>query len=134
MARPTLLPALLLPLLAACAAAGDAEAGGATAAAEGRQCFLARQANHFDADDDDTAYVHVGVRDIYRLELAGICHNVDWAQSIAIRSTSGNSWVCRGHDAELVIPGPTGPDRCLVTQVAKLSEAEAQAYRDRRRK
>jgi hypothetical protein len=126
--------ALVLPLLASCAAAGDTEAGGATSTAEGRQCFLARQANHFDADDDDTAYVHVGVRDIYRLELAGICHNVDWAQRIAIRSRSGNSWVCRGHDAELVVPSPTGPERCLVTEVAKLSETEVQAYRDRRRK
>ena len=86
------------------------------------------------AEDDDTAYVHVGARDMYRLELSGVCHNIDWAQRIAIRARGGGSWVCRGHDAELVVPSPVGTERCLVTDVTRLSEAEVQAYRERRRK
>lgn len=128
------LTALVLPLLAGCAAAGDPETDGATAAAEGRQCFRAAQVNGFSAGDDDTAFVTVGTRDVYRLKVSGICHNIDWAQRIAIRSMNGSSFVCRGHDAELIVPGPTGPDRCLVTEVMKLSEAETKAYRESERK
>jgi hypothetical protein len=123
-----------LSLLAGCAAAGDTEAGGATAAADARQCFRAGEVNGFSAGDDDTAYVTVRARDVYRLELSGICHNIDWAQRIAIRSMNGSSFVCRGHDAELIVPSPMGPDRCLVTEVTKLSEAETKAYRESQRK
>ena len=137
--RPNL-PALALgaalagsAALAACAPA-DPPPGTAAGAANGtRSCFLPRSVNGFNAIDRDTVNVTVGVREIYQLEILGTCPDVDFTQRIGIRSTHGASWVCQGMDAELLVPGPTGVDRCPVTSVRKLSEAEVEAERASRR-
>ena len=72
--------------------------------------------------------VRAGASDHYRLELIGTCPDVDWAWRIALR-TRGSSWVCRGYDAELVVPHPSGTQYCPVRAVRKLSEAEVEAFR-----
>ena len=125
---PFRMPACALAVclaLAACAPA-DGPAGASANADGGRQCFLPRSVNGFSAIDRDTVNVTVGVREIYQLEILGTCPDVDFTQRIGIRSTHGASWVCQGMDAELIVPGPTGVDRCPVTSVRKLSEAEAE--------
>ena len=120
----------VLALTAACATADPQEQAEAGAADGGdRQCFLASQVRGFHALDNDTVHVTVGARDVHELQLFGTCHNVNWSQQIGIRSTGGSPWVCRGLDAELVVPGPMGTDRCLVRTVRQLSEAEAEALR-----
>ena len=68
-----------------------------------RQCFLPSQINGFSAVDRDTVHVNVSASQVYELELFGDCPDVDWEQRIAIRSTGGSNWVCRGLDAELVV-------------------------------
>jgi hypothetical protein len=41
---------------------------------------------------------------------------------------SGSSFVCQGFDAELVVPNPgLGPQRCLVSSVRRLTDAEVKA-------
>ena len=100
----------------------------------GQQCFLASQVNGFNALDDDTVQVTVGASTIYQLEIVGVCPDIDWSQRIGIRSTGGSSWVCRGLDAELIVPSPTGVQRCPVTSVRRLSPEEVQAARDKRRR
>ena len=92
-----------------------------------RQCFIASQVNGFRALDEETVHVTAGVNTVYELEIAGACPDVDWSQRIGIRSLSGSSWVCRGYDAELLVPGPLGMQRCPVLSVRKLTPAEAQA-------
>ena len=121
-----------LSLLSACADAAASQPSGTRTAA--RQCFLPRTVNGFNAIDRDTVYVTTGPRSIYRLEIIGVCPDIDWSQRIGIRSTGGGSWVCQGMDAELIVPGPTGVDRCPVTSVRKLSEAEVEAERAARRR
>ena len=124
---------------AACAAVGtvscstaEQQQAAAASRADGRQCFLASQVNGFHAMDDDTVHVRVGARDVYELQIAGTCLNVNWAQRIGIRPTGGSSWVCRGLDAELLVPDQMGGQRCLVRAVRQLSEAEAEALRQTR--
>ena len=115
--------------LAACAPTD----GPASATAAGaRQCFRPQQVNGFSAEDRDTVYLNVGTRDIYRAEIVATCPEIDWSQRIAIRSTGGGSWICQGLDAEFIVPGPTHIDRCPVIDIRKLSDAEAQAFRQRR--
>ncbi|MDP8913397.1 MAG: DUF6491 family protein [Pseudomonadota bacterium] len=103
-----------------------------TARARGGQCFLPSQVNGFNAHDRDTVFVTLGVRTVYELEILGTCPDIDWSQRIGIRSRGGSSWVCHGYDAELLVPGPTGIDRCPVTAIRRLSEEEVRAYRQSR--
>ena len=130
-------PGLLLSSMAALAVLAGctgtaAEEGAMATRAEGRQCFLPRQVNGFNAESDERVYVTVGTRNIYELEIVGVCPDIDWSQRIGIRSR-GSSWVCQGLDAELIVPSPSGAQYCPVTRVRQLGDAEVQTYRERRR-
>lgn len=103
------------------------------AGGSGRQCFLASQVNSFDAVDDQTVVVRTGVRTMYELQIVGVCPDIDWTQRIGIRSTGGSNWVCHGLDAELLVPSPSGTQRCPVTDIRRLSEAEVETFRARKR-
>ena len=121
---------LVLATLAGCAQ--QAAPAPATAATSARDCFSARSVNGFTPRDDDTVDVQVGARRYYRLELAGVCPNVNWATGVALVSRGGASFICQGLDADLVVPNPgLGPQRCLVSSVRRLSDAEVQALRRR---
>lgn len=91
-----------------------------------RQCFWTRQVNSFASNDNRIVNLRVGVNDIYQLEMFGSCHEVDWSHEIAIRSR-GSSFVCAGHDAEIIAPSSLGPQRCLVRSVRKLTPQEVEA-------
>jgi hypothetical protein len=124
------------PLLAALAIAGCASESATTATAaagSGRQCFFVRNVESFHAVDDRTVNLRVGVSDVYRAELFAPCHDVLFAQGVAIRSRGGSSSICSPLDAELVAPSPIGPQRCLLSELRKLSpqEVAALAPRDR---
>ena len=99
------------------------------AALAGRQCFLASQVNSFHPIDNDSVHVTVGANDAYQLEIVGVCPDIDREHRIGIRSHASTSWVCSGYDAELLVPSPIGVNTCTVTDVRRLSEAEAQAIR-----
>jgi Family of unknown function (DUF6491) len=91
-------------------------------------CLNTRFVNGFSAPDEQTVYVRVGVRDIYRLKLFSSCLNVDWTQSVALRSRSGGSFICHGFDAELIVPNRgMGPQRCQVSDIHKLTPEEIAA-------
>ena len=90
-------------VIAACAATSPTARGPRK---PNRQCFLASQVNGFWGATDDSVLVRVGVNNVYQLQLSGMCHDIDWANRIAFRSTGGSSWICQGLDAELLIPSP----------------------------
>ena len=98
-----------------------------------RECFLASQVDGFHALDRDHVQVFMGANRVFELGLDGTCTDIDWSQRIAIRSR-GSDWVCRGLDADLIVPSPIGTQRCLVTSVRRLSPEEARAARQSRRR
>ena len=105
-------------------------ASGAQAAAgrSGRQCFTAGQVNSFHPIDQNTILVRTGSSTYYRLDILGTCPEIDWTARVGIRSTGGGSWICRGQDAEIVVPNPNrGFDRCPVLGVQLLTPEEAKA-------
>jgi hypothetical protein len=111
-------------LVAACSAAGaqpDARAAG------GRQCFNASSVNSFHAIGNDAVIVTVGANRYYRLGIVGVCPEIDWSSRVALRSTSGSSWICQGLDAEFLVPSPSGLQRCPVVSVNPLSPEVAKA-------
>lgn len=107
---------------------------GQTAGVSRGQCFLPSQVTGFHAIDDDTVHVFVGANDVYTLDLAGPCPNVDWSLQVGIRSTGGSDWVCGGLDAELLVPDVSGmgTNRCMVTNIQKLDPDAARAARSSR--
>ena len=114
--------------LAACAQ--QAASAPASAASSGRECFNARNISSFTAQGESTIDIQAGVRRYYRLELAGVCTNVNWARKVAVVTRSGSSWICQGFDVDLVIADPgIGPQRCLVSSVRRLTDAEARALK-----
>jgi hypothetical protein len=112
-------------LAAACAAvAPQAPAAGA---ANARQCFNARSVNNFHAISDNAVIITVGTNRYYQLDIVGVCPEIDWSQSVALRSTSGSSFVCEGLDAEFLVPSPSGLQRCPVVGVHPISPEAAKA-------
>ncbi len=93
-----------------------------------RQCFWANNARSFNAIDNRTVLVTVGVRDVYKFELFSSCPDINWNHRIALQSRGGSS-ICSGLDATIITRGPTGPQRCQVRTVTRLTPEEAQALR-----
>lgn len=121
--------ALSLSLGASCATPD--ETGTTSASARGDQCFSALTVNSFRPVGRDAVDVEVSRNQVYRLSLGGGCFDVDWAQTVALRSRSGGSFICSAGDAELIVPSiGRGPDRCLVTGIRRLSDAELQTRRN----
>lgn len=120
-----LFPALLL---------GCTQQPGATpaaaASASGHQCFRAQDVNGFTPVSDNVVLVQAGASRYFRLELAGSCPNLDWSRGIALKATSGGSFICQGLDAEVIVPDPsTFPQNCLVTNIRQISRDEWRAAR-----
>jgi Family of unknown function (DUF6491) len=131
-----LLVALLVPLfgtmLVVAAAVGDAPASAFQRPT--RQCFRVQEANGFSSRGEGMVDVRVGAGRQFRLTLAGVCTEIDWARQVALRGRGGSSWVCAGGDAEILVGGPTGPQRCLVTDIRRLTPEEVAASRRRPRR
>jgi hypothetical protein len=98
-----------------------------------RDCFFARSVNGFRPVGRDAVDVTISRNRQYRLTLAGYCPDVDWSLSIALRTRGGSSFICAGYDAEILVRGPTGLERCSVTEVRRLSPEEIDAARRIRR-
>ena len=120
--------AIAAMVLTGCTATPPAP-GAQAMAGHGRQCFNASTVNSFHAVNDQTVLVKVGVKHMYELQIVGTCPEIDWTQRLALRSRGGSPWVCQGLDAELIVPSPSGTQRCPVVGVRELSPAEVQAYR-----
>ncbi len=96
-----------------------------------RDCFSARSVNGFRPVGRRYEAVDVTVSRTrqYRLTLAGYCPDVDWSLRLALRTRGGSSFICAGLDAEILVPSPTGLQRCAVTEVRRLSPEEIEAAR-----
>ena len=97
-----------------------------------RSCFRASSVSGFNAVDDRTVDVTVGVSTVYRLTLFTASPDIDWTQSIGIRPRGG-TWICQGMDADLIIPGSIGPSRYPVTEVRKLTPEEVAAKKQKKK-
>ena len=112
--------AALLALAGATASAADKPAGK-------NECFWTRNVTSFAAPDNQTLYVRVNSRDVFRFDMFGPCPDMDWNQSLALVSRSGDN-ICNGMDAEVVSHATgVGPQRCAVRNMRKLTPEEVAA-------
>ena len=120
---------LALALALTAGATGLHSSAVADPAKPAQACFWARNVDGFAATSDQrTVNLRVGVHDVYQLTLFAPCEDVDWNQTIALRSR-GSDWICEGNnlDAEIDTHSPIGLERCPVTTVHKLNPAEIAA-------
>jgi len=122
-------PAVAQPAPPASPASPPAKA----AAGAGRQCFRPHDINGFNAPNEHTLYVRVGIHDIYRLDLMGDCGELTFRQSIGLETFPGLGWVCSPLDATVVYRETGIPERCPVTAIHKLSADEIAALPKRDR-
>ena len=130
-------PASIFKLMASGALALGLATAAATPRAEPshpspRQCFWARDVNGFAYGPPDTVNLRVGVREVYQLTLFGACNDIDFANAIRF-DTHGFSSVCNGLDIDLIVPSPTGPQRCPVRALRRLTPQEIAALPRRAR-
>lgn len=132
MIRTSFLAAASLSL-AACGSAPAATQGVSAATVPARNCFWASNASNFNAIDEHTVYVRVGVKDVYRLDLFNRCLDIDWNHAIVLAARGGGSKICSGLEATLITKGPFGPMRCEIRTVTKLTPEETAALPPKQR-
>ena len=134
---PVLTAACLLTVLGACApmsdTAGEAVAGGASA----RQCFNVSQVTNFRQGRADQVFLRVGRSDVYEMNAAGGCRDLDFASQLAITPDMGGAVgarLCTGDTARIIVPGSAAPDSvCRARITRKLTTEEIAALPPRNR-
>ena len=91
------------------------------------QCLLVRNINNYNAVDNQTLYVRVGVNQIFRFDLFKDCLGLTFRQSLTIRSTGASGWICSPLAAQVSYVRGGIPQRCPVTAIHKLTDAEVAA-------
>lgn len=98
-----------------------------------RRCFHSDDVSGFSAIDEDTVLLTSG-RHTYELKVLGNCPDLDWTQTLGIRTVTGSTFVCTGMDVDLIVPrGGIGPDRCPVRTVREVSKEEVAAMKASRK-
>jgi len=96
--------------------------------AGGQECFNTRLLNGFNAPNDRTLYIRVGVNDIFRLDLAPGCTDLAFRQDIGLRSVPpGDSFICSPLQTEVTFSETGMRERCQVSAMHKLTPDERAA-------
>jgi len=110
----------------------EAQSQPAPEAKPARQCFHSDTVSGFSAIDDKRILVTSG-RKTFELEVLGHCPNLDWTQTIGLRTVTGSTFVCTGMDVDVIVPDNFGPDRCAVRTVRQVSKEEVAAMKAARK-
>lgn len=115
-------------------ACASPDPGSETAGASNRrQCFMANNVRNFRVVDSRTVNVRAG-RETYRLDMFGNCPDLRWTEGMGL-ATTGSPTVCVGSGlgTTVVTRGPSGPQRCSVQAVTRLTPEEIEALPARHR-
>jgi hypothetical protein len=113
--------------------AGPASHAGSAEAASPRTCFLRHDINGFNAPDDKTVYLRVGVRKLYRLDLMGTCTGLSFREGFALEDRPASPWICSPLEATVIFRDHGVTERCPVTAIHALTDDEAKALPKRQR-
>lgn len=100
----------LTVLTAACAPVDEMGAPGDGAARAERQCFSPEQVRNFRQGRTGQLYVRASRNDVYELNSAGGCTDLDFAQQLAITADGAGlagGRICTGDWARITVPGST---------------------------
>ena len=97
------------------------------------ECFATSDISNFNAPDDHTVYLRVGVRTVYKLELMTDCLDLTFRESLGIESRPASPWICSPLDATVVYGEHGSRMRCPVSAYHKLTPEEVAALPKRDR-
>jgi hypothetical protein len=102
-----------------------------------RACFYAHEISSWREAGDRTVNLRIGVRDVYQLTLLNSCPDLPFAEAIGIETARGASQhICTGLDVNIIVPSNVThsvPQRCMATDLRKLSPEEAKALPPKQR-
>ena len=130
---PKFITKLVVPVAALAAVALSAATAGAQPGSSGAQCFARQNIEGFQAPDDHTVYLRVGVNQIYRLDLMVPCSGLSFRDDINLLSTAGDPWICNPIQATVVYHQGGIPNRCPVSAIHRLTPDEVSALPKRDR-
>lgn len=100
----------------------------ALAQAAGRnECILSSNVQSFNAPDNSTVYLRVGVNEIWKLGLMNNCLELPWRLNIGLKTTGTGPWICRPIQATIINSGAGIPHRCPVISMHRLTADEVAA-------
>lgn len=110
----------------ACASTLTALAGQAQAAAKAPACFDPRDWSGWKASPDaKSIYIRVGVRKIYRLDMANACPAAGRIGVHLVTRLRGGSTICSPLDLDLKVSDGRFSTPCIVSGITALSDQEA---------
>ncbi|MGZ3272623.1 MAG: DUF6491 family protein [Caulobacteraceae bacterium] len=116
-------------LLAAVAALGLASAAhaDAPAAKPKSSCFFTRNWDGWRSPDEKTIYLRVGLRDIYKVDLASGSSLLTWPDSHLINEVRGTDSVCSPIDLDLKVANDHFVEPLFIKAITKLTPEEVAA-------
>jgi Family of unknown function (DUF6491) len=130
---------LVVSTAAALSLSACAPAATTAAAAEGKtstaRCFRTDNIRNFRVDRQSDLYIRSLRDDVFLINTAGGCHDLDSAISIAVTPTAGGSDnVCVGDSVHVLVPGSSfGPGACRAFVTKSLNAEEVAALPSRAR-
>ena len=116
-------------VLSSCApTTGGAQTGEAPPRA--RQCFSVQQVTNYRQGRMDQLFLRVGRNDVYEVNAAGGCRDLDFAQRVALIPDGGSvgTRICTDDWARVVVPGSVNEASvCRVRISRKLTAEEIEA-------
>jgi hypothetical protein len=101
------------------------------------QCFLSRDWSTWRAAPDSRSiYLRVGVREVFRLDLAQACSNLQSPDARLITKIRGSDWICSPLDLDLRVSEGSAAgfaEPCIVKSMARLTPDQVAALPKRLR-
>lgn len=127
----------VMTALTACAPMTDTADGAVGGGASARQCFNVSQVTNFRQGRHSQVFLRVGRSEVYELNAAGGCSDLDFASQLIITPDSGGATgarLCVGDSARIYARGSTQtPMACRARITRKLTEEEIAALPDSHR-
>jgi hypothetical protein len=123
----------ILALAAATAACGLIGAAGAQAPSPAKsasgQCFMSSEWHGWRPRADNKAiYLNVGIHQVWRADLSDECPELSEPDAHLVTVMRGGGSICNGLDLDLKVSNGMGfAVPCIVTNLTKLTDAEAKA-------
>jgi hypothetical protein len=125
MRTPAIAALGVLAALASCAPVADGGMAG-NAPARARQCFSISQVDNFAQGRRDQIFLGVGRNDVYELDAAGGCPDMDFAIRLALIPDGGavGTRLCTDDWARIMVPGSASQTSVCRVRVSRKLTAE----------